>query len=80
MKSRGLFHEFAAALAIWVIAAGTIGLGLGLSALDYIRYEHAHDRQVPVASEHECTTFLVVGAISCVAGILLWRFGKGPAV
>jgi len=80
MKSNGSLRKFATAFAIMNLAIGTVCLGLGGSVSNYINYEHDHSHQVPVSTVHECATYFIVGAVFCLAGIVLWLFGKRPAV
>jgi hypothetical protein len=80
MKTHGPARKFVSAFAIVCVIVGAVCLGLGLSVLNYIRYEQAHSHQVDAVTIRECTTFFAIGAAFCLGGIVVWMLGKRPAV
>ncbi len=76
MKLHGPMRKFVAAFAIVCVVVGAVWLGLGLSSLNYIRWEQSRAHQVVRSDFRESTTFFARGAVLCLVGILLWLFGK----
>ena len=68
------------ALSAIFIVVGAGCLGLALSGWNYIQWVHNRGYKVDSSTTKEVITELAIGVVSCAVGLLLWFFGKRPAI